>query len=87
MPGLLTLAITLPIIGAVLLMLIPNRDGSKDGLIRYAALGISLLAFAVTLLLWAGFDASASARGVPVRRALRRGFRSSASSTTSASTA
>ncbi len=61
MPGLLTLAITLPIIGAVLLMLIPNRDGSKDGLIRYAALGISLVAFAVTLMLWAGFDASASA--------------------------
>ena len=42
MPGLLTLAITLPIIGAVLLMLVPNRDGSKDGLIRNPALGVSL---------------------------------------------
>ena len=42
MPGLLTLAITLPIIGAVLLLFVPNRDGSKDGLIRYAALGVSL---------------------------------------------
>ena len=61
MPGLLTLAITLPIIGAVVLLLIPNRDGSKDGLIRYAALGISLVALAVTLMLWAGFDASAAA--------------------------
>jgi NADH-quinone oxidoreductase subunit M len=59
-PGLLTLAITLPIIGAVLLMLVPNRDGSKDGLIRYLALGVSLATFAVTLLLWAGFDAASA---------------------------
>ena len=62
MPGLLTIAITLPIIGALLLMLIPNRDGSKDGLLRNAALGISLLTFAVTLLLWYWFDALPGAR-------------------------
>ncbi|MEO7134051.1 MAG: NADH-quinone oxidoreductase subunit M [Vicinamibacterales bacterium] len=55
-PGLLTVAITLPILGAVLLMLIPNRDGSKDGMIRWAALGISLLTFALTLLAWLWFD-------------------------------
>jgi NADH-quinone oxidoreductase subunit M len=55
-PGPLTLAITTPIIGAVLLMCIPNRDGSKDGLIRYLALGVSLAVFAITLGLWAGFD-------------------------------
>ena len=61
MIGLLTLAITLPIIGALALMVIPNRDGSKDGLIRWLALAISLLAFAVTLVLWAGFDLSPSA--------------------------
>ena len=66
-PGLLTLAITLPIIGAVLLMLVPNRDGSKDGLVRYLALGVSLVTFAITLVLWAGFDA-AQRRAVPVRR-------------------
>ena len=42
MPGLLTIAITLPIIGALLLALIPNRDGSKDGLIRNVALAVSL---------------------------------------------
>jgi NADH-quinone oxidoreductase subunit M len=59
--GLLTLAITLPIIGALLLMTIPNRDGAKDGLIRNLALAISLLAFAVTLVVWAGFDTSAGA--------------------------
>ena len=56
MPGPLTLAITTPIIGAVLLMCIPNRDGSKDALIRYLALGVSLAVFAITLVLWAGFD-------------------------------
>ncbi len=59
--GLLTLAITLPIIGSLVLLLVPNRDGSKDSLIRWLALGFSLAAFAVTLALWAGFDASASA--------------------------
>ena len=58
---LLSLAITLPIIGAVLLMFVPNRDGSKDGLVRNLALGVSLVVFAVTLALWAGFDPSADA--------------------------
>lgn len=57
----LTLAIVTPIIGAILLMLIPNRDGSKDALIRYVALGASLAVFAITLALWAGFDSSAEA--------------------------
>ena len=61
MPGLLTLAITSPIIGAILLLFIPNRDGSKDSIVRYATLAISLVTFAITLALWAGFDLSASA--------------------------
>jgi NADH-quinone oxidoreductase subunit M len=60
-PGLLTLAITAPIIGAIVLMLIPNRDGSKDALIRYVALAVSLVAFAITLGLWAGFDPASTA--------------------------
>src|SRR5688572_12425339 len=42
-------------------MLIPNRDGSKDSVMRKLALAVSLIAFAITLVLWAGFDASASA--------------------------
>src|SRR6476620_4814003 len=57
----LTLAITLPIIGALLLLVIPNRDGSKDGLIRNIALAVSILTFGVTLLLWARFDLSSTA--------------------------
>ena len=56
MPGLLTLAITLPIIGSLLLVAIPNRDGAKDSLIRWVALGISLATFAVTLVLWYGYE-------------------------------
>ncbi len=58
---LLSLAITLPIIGAVLLMFVSNRDGSKDGMIRNLTLAVSLVTFAVTLAVWAGFDASAGA--------------------------
>jgi len=49
-------AITLPIIGSLLLLAIPNRDGSKDSLVRWVALGASLVTFAVTLVLWAGYD-------------------------------
>jgi NADH-quinone oxidoreductase subunit M len=55
-PGLLTLAITLPIIGSLLLLAIPNRDGSKDSLVRWVALGASLVTFAVTLVLWARYE-------------------------------
>jgi NADH-quinone oxidoreductase subunit M len=55
---LLSTTVALPIAGAVLLLLIPNRDGSRDGALRWLALAISLLLFAVTLVIWAGFDAS-----------------------------
>ena len=62
MSGLLTFTITLPIIGALLLLLIPNRDGAKDGVIRYTALGVSLLTFVLTLLAWLWFDQMPAAR-------------------------
>ncbi len=58
---LLSAAITLPIIGAVLVMLVPNRNGSNNALVRNLTLAVSLAAFAVMLLLWAGFDAAAGA--------------------------
>ncbi len=61
MTGFLSTAIALPIVGAVLLMFLSNRDGSKNGLIRNLTLLVSLLTFGVTLALWAGFDPSASA--------------------------
>ncbi len=37
---LLSIAILLPIIGSVLLLFVPNRDGSKDGLVRNLTLAI-----------------------------------------------
>ena len=58
---LLSIAILLPIIGSVILLLVSNRDGSRNGSIRHLALGTSLVTFAVTLLLWAAFDPSAAA--------------------------
>jgi NADH-quinone oxidoreductase subunit M len=55
----LSLVVFLPLAGALALLLVPNRDGSKNGLIRWAALGVSLLSFASTLALWAQFDPAA----------------------------
>ncbi|MGE3189332.1 MAG: NuoM family protein, partial [Vicinamibacterales bacterium] len=58
---LLTLTIALPLVGALALLLLNNRDGSKDGLIRVVTLGVSLATFGLTLVLWAGFDAAETA--------------------------
>ena len=56
MAVLLTLSWTLPLAGALLLALIGNADGKKDAVIRWIALGASLVAFAATLVIWARFD-------------------------------
>jgi len=53
---LLTLSWTLPLAGAILLAFIGNADGKRDAMIRWAALAVSLVAFAVTLVVWARFD-------------------------------
>jgi NADH-quinone oxidoreductase subunit M len=58
---LLSIVIWLPVVGALLLLLISNRDGAKDGLVRNITFGVSLLTFAATLLLWAGFDVTGQA--------------------------
>jgi NADH-quinone oxidoreductase subunit M len=58
---LLSIVIWLPVVGALLLLLIGNRDGQRDGLVRNVTLVASLATFAATLLLWAGFDSSGSA--------------------------
>jgi NADH-quinone oxidoreductase subunit M len=57
----LSTAIWLPIAGALLLLLISNRDSARDRLIRNIALAVSLLTFAVTLGLWASWDWSSTA--------------------------
>src|SRR5215510_12940823 len=56
----LTLSWVLPLAGAILLLLIPNADGRRNGLIRWLALAISILGFAVTLAIWARFDPTSS---------------------------
>jgi NADH-quinone oxidoreductase subunit M len=53
---LLSLTIFFPLVGAALLLVVPNRDGGRDGLIRQIALATSLVTFALSLWLWRGFD-------------------------------
>src|SRR5204863_7967345 len=55
----LTSLIALPIAGALLLLLVPN-DEHNDGTVRAAALVVSLLVFAETLLLWYHFNAGSA---------------------------
>jgi len=59
--GLLTAIIATPIVGSLLLFLVPNRDGSKTALIRNMAFFISLLTFFLTMMLWYRFDPSPEA--------------------------
>ena len=53
---LLSLSWLVPLVGALLLVFVGNADGRRNGLVRWLALGISLISFAVTLALWAWFD-------------------------------
>jgi NADH-quinone oxidoreductase subunit M len=52
----LSLLIALPLVGAVLLLLLGNREGERDRVVHKVALGISLAELVGTLWLWAGFD-------------------------------
>jgi NADH-quinone oxidoreductase subunit M len=56
MMPLLTLSWTVPLAGAILLLLVGNADGRRDGLVRWISLAVSLLTLVVTLALWAWFD-------------------------------
>jgi NADH-quinone oxidoreductase subunit M len=56
----LTLSWLVPLAGALLLLVIPNADGRRDRVIRWLALVISILGFAVTLAIWARFDPTSS---------------------------
>jgi NADH-quinone oxidoreductase subunit M len=56
MPDLLSQVVFLPAVGALALLLVPNRDGRHDGTLRWIALAISLLTFGATLALWQGYD-------------------------------
>jgi len=52
----LTSLVAVPIVGAILLLFIGNRNEERAGLVRQIALVVSLVVFALTLLLWARFD-------------------------------
>jgi len=66
--GFLTLTVALPIAGALLLLVIGNADGRRDAAIRWIALGVSVVVFAVTLIVWAKFDAAADGMQFVERR-------------------
>src|SRR5687768_15929440 len=57
---LLTLSWVVPLAGAVLLLLVGNADGRRNGLVRWLALAFSLAAFALTVAIWAAFDAGSA---------------------------
>jgi len=52
----LSLVVFLPLAGALALLAVPNKDGSRDGAIRWGALAVSLASFASTLALWYAFN-------------------------------
>jgi NADH-quinone oxidoreductase subunit M len=54
-----TSLIVLPIVGALLLLFVRD-DEANESLVRNIALGVSLVVFAATLLLWARFDPSSA---------------------------
>jgi NADH-quinone oxidoreductase subunit M len=59
MMPIVTLSIALPIAGALLLFLLRD-DEANEPLIRNVALAVSVVVFAITLLMWARFDASSA---------------------------
>jgi NADH-quinone oxidoreductase subunit M len=56
MTNLLTLLIAVPLVGAFLVLLVPGREEERAPLVRQLGFGVSLVVFALTLLVWARFD-------------------------------
>ena len=56
----LSLSWLVPLVGALLLLLIGNKDGQRDSVIQWMALGVSLATFLVTVLIWAAFDGTSA---------------------------
>ena len=58
---LLSIVIWLPVAGALLLLLIGNKDGARDDVMRKLTFAISLMTLTAATMLWAGFNGSATA--------------------------
>jgi NADH-quinone oxidoreductase subunit M len=54
----LTVITFLPTVGALLLFLVPGRDEASHNIVRWIALVVTTVTFALSLWLWAQFDAS-----------------------------
>jgi NADH-quinone oxidoreductase subunit M len=54
----LSALIVLPLAGAVLLLLVRNREHERDAFIQWVALGVSLAEFVLSLWMWSRFDPS-----------------------------
>jgi NADH-quinone oxidoreductase subunit M len=57
---LLTLIVAVPLVGGLLLLLVPNRNEQGARTIQRLGLVISLVTFALTLLLWSRFNGASS---------------------------
>jgi NADH-quinone oxidoreductase subunit M len=57
---LLTLSWLLPVAGALVVLFIGNADGRRNGVIRWLTLAVAVATFAVTVVVWAGFDDASS---------------------------
>ena len=57
---LLSFIVFLPLLGALLVLLVPNRDERGAPMVRQLGLVVSLVVFFFTLLLWAKFDAGSA---------------------------
>ncbi len=53
---LLSLIIAVPLLGALLVLLVPGKGEERAPLVRQLGLGVSLVVFALTLVLWSRFD-------------------------------
>jgi NADH-quinone oxidoreductase subunit M len=54
--SLITVVLFLPIVGLIVLALLPDKTESQNSNIRWVAFGFSILTFVASILLWAGFD-------------------------------